>query len=731
MTSDNLAMFDDTEEDAAAAYAAAEGESMGRAKRLVDYVLAYIRPWRDARNMSFTVAWDQYQRIFMGVWDAADVARLSERAQTILPMSQEAVETWAADIADATFGHGDFFEIEQDESDPNPKDAAILTKALGKKFIKTQLRLALDEICLTAGMLGTGIGEIVAAEGVELVPGNRPHPTQPGKQEIGVYSKDSKDFLVRPIHPKNFLIAQHVRSVEESVGVAIEETMPSHLVAIQIANGVFAKVPLGGATMRMEDRPDPTDMSPLQDMTLVTRWYGLVPKALLDDKAYDAQTADTFGDEDWRYKDLVEAMVFIADEGHVLKACESPYMCQDRPIVICRSDIMPGRFWGRGIIEKGLNMQSAADTAVRAHLDYLAMTSAPMFAMDSSRVPKGFKFNITPGRNVMINGNPVEAIQRLDMGAVTPQLIQTAELFQTFLRQSTGTIDVTAMPGSVSGDAKSGAMAMALSGIIKKSKRSLALIQFGFLEPLIKKLAVRYQQFCPEDFPVRSYDYTVKGSLGMMVREYESQQYTTIMATLGPQSAITPRLLSSIVTSSGLADKAELAADLLQASKDMAQKAQGDQADQDTKQILLRKTAAEAAAAGAQADLYKAQATKVQAEAAVVPVETRAKVMTALAINSDPKVPDNTEFKERMDVTNQLLAEDQLKEKVKQRQSNETIVAAELRQKHSEHLNNLGHQDREAQRHHARELDKAAKAHALAMKQLDMQQAQPLVAPKE
>ena len=48
-----------------------------------------------------------------------------------------------------------------------------------------------------------------------------------------------------------------------------------------------------------------------------------------------------------------------------LKAEANPYMMGDRPVVAFPWDIVPGRFWGRGVCEKGYNSQKALDTELR------------------------------------------------------------------------------------------------------------------------------------------------------------------------------------------------------------------------------------------------------------------------------------------------------------------------------------------------------------------------------
>ena len=107
-----------------------------------------------------------------------------------------------------------------------------------------------------------------------------------------------------------------------------------------------------------------TDLEPDQDITIynddkvrLTKYYGLVPREMLNEAMGDE---NEFGDaEDTKY---VEAVVVIANGGILLKAEANPYMMNDRPVIAFPWDVVPGRFWGRGVCEKGYNSQKALDT---------------------------------------------------------------------------------------------------------------------------------------------------------------------------------------------------------------------------------------------------------------------------------------------------------------------------------------------------------------------------------
>ena len=123
--------------------------------------------------------------------------------------------------------------------------------------------------------------------------------------------------------------------------------------------------------------PD-ADLEPDQDLTLynddkvrLTKYYGLVPRELLENEGVDVE-------EESKY---VEAIVVVANGGTLLKAEANPYMMNDRPVVAFPWDVVPGRFWGRGVCEKGYNSQKALDTELRARIDALSLTIHPMMAV--------------------------------------------------------------------------------------------------------------------------------------------------------------------------------------------------------------------------------------------------------------------------------------------------------------------------------------------------------------
>jgi hypothetical protein len=289
-----------------------------------------------------------------------------------------------------------------------------------------------------------------------------------------------------------------------------------------------------------------------------------------------------------------------------------------------------------------------------------------MMAMDATRLPRGAKYEVRPGKNMLVNGNPNEIMMPFKFGTTDPQNFQTAQNFQTMLLQATGTLDSTSMPGQVAGGEASGAgLSMALSGLMKKNKRTLINFQEDFLMPFITKAAWRFMQFDPERYPVKDYVFLPVSSLGMVAREYEQQQMVGLMQTLGPNSAITPVLLQGIIQGSSLSNREEIVSTLQQMSQPDPMQQQIQQIQMATAEATLQKTQAEA-------QLAMAQAQKAGAEAQVIPAEAQAKLMAAASKNTADPMAD--EFEKRMKLADKLI-------KVEDIKSNERIAAMQNNQK--------------------------------------------------
>ena len=388
-------------------------------------------------------------------------------------------------------------------------------------------------------------------------------------------------------------------------------------------------------------------------------YYGLVPREYLTEQ--DVEVEELFPDDSAAedYSDMVEAIVVIANDGLLLKAEENPYMMKDRPILSYQDDTVPNRLLGRGTVEKSYNMQKAIDAQVRSHLDSLALTTSPMMGMDATRLPRGAKFEVKPGKAFMVNGNPAEILYPFKFGETSLNNLNTAKEFERMLLQATGTLD---SQGMVSQGNRDGAgMSMAVATIIKKYKRTLVNFQEDFLIPFIQKAAFRYMQFDPERYPSVDMKFIPTATLGIIAREYEQQQFIGLLQTLGPNTPVLPLILKGILTNSSLSNRYELMAALDQMSQPNPEAQQMQQMQQ---QLALQAAQAQIAVQTTQAEQNRAEAQKLMTEAQLMPQESQAKSMAAMTKNL-PIDNEEKAFDKRVKIAELMLKEADMKNKSK------------------------------------------------------------------
>ena len=639
-------------------------------KELVSFILDHCDQWRNHRDVNYLIYWQEYERMFRGMWDPSDKTRQSERSQLITPAMAQAVESKQAEISEAIFGRGDWFDIADDMNDKDPRDIELVRRQMHEDFKQTRIKKAIDNIILLGEMYGTGIGEIVIEERTVLSPATQPIP---GAQVAAIGVQEKKQFMIglNAVNPRNFLIDPNAETVDDSLGVAIEEYMSYYTIVQGIEKGIYRKVDIVPSYRSTKLEETQEQVISRSDKVPVIRWYGLVPRSMLngleevESKEVELFPEDSPADE---YSDMVEAVVVIADKQYLLKAEESPYMMKDRPVVAYQADSMPGRFWGRGTIEKGYNMQKALDAQMRSHLDSLALTTAPMMAMDATRLPRGAKYEVKPGKNFLVNGNPTEIMMPFKFGTTDGANMQTAQAFQQMLLAATGTLDSSSMPNSVAGGEASGAgLSMALSGLMKKNKRALINFQEDFLIPFIERAAWRFMQFDPERYPVQDFKFMPLSTMGMVAREYEQQQLVGLMQTLGPTSPITPVLLQGIIASSSISNRAEIIDTLNKMSQPDPESQQRQMQEEQLKNGLVQ---AQINYYNSQAGKSVAQAQQVQVETQIMPQEAEAKMIGNISRGSK----DPSDFDKRVKVAELALKEQDIK-------SNERISVMQMQHK--------------------------------------------------
>tara|TARA_R110000851_G_scaffold86254_1_gene187305 strand:+ start:2028 stop:4028 length:2001 start_codon:yes stop_codon:yes gene_type:complete len=532
---------------------------------LVSWVMTRVTDWEDHRKQNFDAKWDEYYRLWRGIWAKEDASRDSERSKIITPALSQAIESTVAELEEATFGSGKWFDVSDDFEDKDSADIQMWRDQLAEDFTKEDVEGAISEIFLNGAICGTGIGKIILNE----VQDKRIVPKVVGDTEITTIDTETVNTVrvgLMAVHPKEFVIDPTARNIDDALGMAHITNVPKHTIQRLQASGVYQDVVIssfndtlvGGDTER-----DKEELEAIDDdgKTMLIEYHGFVPSKLLkevgdsyEDKSYDEAEDIEITDGD----DLVEAIVTIANSSTLLRAVENPYSMGDRCFIAYQHDKVPNRFWGRGIGEKGYNPQKALDAEARGRIDAMALSIHPMMAMDATRLHRGASFKIAPGKTVLTNGDPRGIMMPFNFGQVNPSTFNQSADLERQVQMGTGAMDTATSAQGHAGNATAGGMSMIQGGSIKRNKRTLANIERKFTRPLIHKAAWRYMQFAPERYPVQDIKFNVHSTLGIVARELEQSQLANMMKTVPADSPAFWMLLKGIFEHSNSSNREEM-----------------------------------------------------------------------------------------------------------------------------------------------------------------------------
>jgi hypothetical protein len=225
-------------------------------KELLAFVVDHTDNWRDYRDQNYMDDWAKYERIWRGIWSEEDKGRTSERSKVISPATQQAIETRHAEIVEAVFGQGDFFDIDDDIADKSGAiDVEMLKKQLNEDFKQDKVRKAFDQIVLLGEVYGTLIGELIVGEEKCFVPASMPV----GDAQVAYGTSESSRISVKlvPVNPKNFLFDPNGMTIEECMGVAIEKYVSVHKIEEGIKSGMYRNVDITSC-YTADDELEPT-----------------------------------------------------------------------------------------------------------------------------------------------------------------------------------------------------------------------------------------------------------------------------------------------------------------------------------------------------------------------------------------------------------------------------------------------------------------------------------------
>jgi len=175
-------------------------------------------------------------------------------------------------------------------------------------------------------------------------------------------------------------------------------------------------------------------------------------------------------------------------------------------------------------------------------------------------MPRGVKLEVRPGKTILTNGDPRQAIMPLSLGSTDQNTYNQVASLQNMIQMGTGSADT----GGSAERATSAGMSMQQSSSIKRQKRTLMNFQNTFLIPMINKSLWRKIQFDVDRYPIADYKFVPYSTMGIMAKELEAQQMVSLLQAIPKDSPAFNVILLSIFQNSSVHNRDQVVQALMQ-----------------------------------------------------------------------------------------------------------------------------------------------------------------------
>jgi len=186
---------------------------------LGSWVLDEMTAMEDTRDTNYSTRWSQYERLWRGIWSQSDVQRKSERSKLISPALSHAIESLVAEIEEAVFGTGRFFDVDPDTRDEDKANMSIMRDLLYNDMLSADIKSSISEIILNGAIYGTGIGKIVVDTVQNRYITAKPVNGLPEVMEAGATGEEEVVIRLVSVSPKEFVIDSSSKNLVDAKGM--------------------------------------------------------------------------------------------------------------------------------------------------------------------------------------------------------------------------------------------------------------------------------------------------------------------------------------------------------------------------------------------------------------------------------------------------------------------------------------------------------------------------------
>jgi len=532
-----------------------------RKRELASWVSHLVDSNETARDSEYKTEWEENFRAWLVRFGSEDRTRKSERSRLVSPSIMAAVDATVAELEEALLNKPEFVDLRDDEVDlyaNRVDDIEQVRRLVNYDLESVSSRKEFAKALLIGAIFGTGaIKGIVSFEEELELPTDR-------NSEVG---NPVKKLKVRPValRPDKIVLDEDAECAEDMSFWAYVDYLPRDV--LKSAN------PEAEITRQIRDQyfvEDPTAQSDANTAKYI-EFYGLVPANLLQPVSEEQATAvsmdissDLDGEEQVSISieadesRKVEAIVKIANDGEILSAEENPFWMKDRLMTAFRYEVVPGRFWGRGIPSKGSSPHKALSSMLRAQMDSLAYTVYPMIGVNVNKMALRGNFTIRPGQQIPFTDNPADAMTPIRFGNIDPTSFTQTGNLESMVQSATGSLEAIGPTTIDPSRASTGGIGMVSSSIVKRAARPIRTAGDELIAPFAAMVARIHMQFDKDRYPLVDLRFKASAGLGLVAKELAKQEILKTLQMVPQGSPAFWNLLKSAMEMSSVPKRDEL-----------------------------------------------------------------------------------------------------------------------------------------------------------------------------
>lgn len=489
------------------------------------YVTDIFSSFKEAR-LPWEAIWEECWYNFLGqyqpnlVWKPKTEGA-KNRSRAFVKLTTLKCHTAHSKITDVLFGSGINipFEMKAVNTADTGLDADKIKEIVHQSeerlkdhFKAINIHQIYDTSILELGILGTAIlkGPIVEIQkkqravkrmigGVpasEVAPDVNPYEIQTYKEIVPV---------IDPIPLWEYYVDLNAKTPAESIGeIHFQRLLPAQFRRLAYQGGYIKENVLEAARRaRTTDTDDKRYIQLADNFTgergikdnrvSVLEYWGLVPVEMLSDAGVELP-------EDTDIEDEIEALVVLAADGIVIKACVNPL--GHRPFFVCPYKKRPHVIYGMGVAEAMRDSQKIINSAVRMIIDNKALSGNGMVGINLDRLDtKRMKndFTVYSGKTWYVKGNfsPKDAVDSITFADITSGLRELMELFERFSDEETGIPKYTNGEQNNFLNKTASGMSMLMTQANINLKTVVKNIDIYWTEPIVEAFSSWFQNFEP------------------------------------------------------------------------------------------------------------------------------------------------------------------------------------------------------------------------------------------